>query len=152
LIVTISNVVMTGATLFLAIYAYVTIQEGKKNRRKDKIEKMLEQAYSPLYEILRRAKFENGERSAARQKGGFDFAVTPVELDRMREIMERFGHLIGKPQSERISMIVERSKYTRTGTSPWRGFTSEMEMDKHYNYLREERDRLRQELDELTSL
>jgi uncharacterized protein YggT (Ycf19 family) len=53
-----STIVMTIVTLVLARYAYVTIEEGKKNRRKDTIERMLENLYSPLYEIVRRARHE----------------------------------------------------------------------------------------------
>ena len=53
-----SAIVMTIVTVVLARYAYVTIEEGKKDRRKDTIERMLENLYSPLYEILRRARHE----------------------------------------------------------------------------------------------
>ena len=141
---------MTVATIVLAVYAYLTIQEGKKDRRKDTIERMLENAYSPIYEILRRAKFENDERSQARGKiPGFDWVVTRTELDRMREIIEKFGHYFDRKESGKLAMFLERAKYTRTGTTPYWGF-SEIEMSQCFEFITRERDRLKQELDRLT--
>jgi len=141
---------MTVATIVLAAYAYLTVQEGKRDRRKDTIEKMLEDAYSPVYEILRRAKFENNERSQARAKlDGFDWVVTGAELGRMREIIEKFGHYFDRDESRRFAMILERAKYTRVGTSPLWGF-GETEMGQWFSYIMRERDRLKRELDQLT--
>lgn len=141
---------MTVATIVLAVYAYLTIQEGKKDRRKDTIERMLENAYSPIYEILRRAKFENDERSQARAKvPGFDWVVTRTELERMREITEKFGHYFDRKESGKLAMFLERAKYTRTETTPYWGF-SEIEMGQCFEFITRERGRLKLELDRLT--
>jgi len=52
-----------------------------KDRRKDTVEKMLENVYSPLYEILRKAKFEDDERSKARSLPGFEWSIKDDELE-----------------------------------------------------------------------
>ena len=44
------------ATMALVSYAVLTIREMKRDRKKDTIERMLENLYSPLREILRRAR------------------------------------------------------------------------------------------------
>ena len=38
--------------VFVALFAIVTVLEGRKNRRKDSIEKKLERLYNPLFELL----------------------------------------------------------------------------------------------------
>jgi len=82
------------------------------------MERMLENAYSPICEILRRAKFENDERSQARAKApGFDWVVTRMELERMREL----GQYFDRKESSKLAMFLERAKYTRTGTTPYWG-------------------------------
>ena len=138
------------ASAVIGYYAYVTIKEGKKNRRKDTIEKMLENLYSPLYEILRRARFENDERSQARSKiAGFDWVVHRSELDQMREMMERFGHYFdNRAKAQELSMLIMRPKYTRVGTSPIYGFDEQMA--NHFEYIKNTRDKLHEELVELT--
>ena len=45
------QLIQVFATLGLVYYAYVTIKEAKKTRRKDTIERMLENIYSPMLEI-----------------------------------------------------------------------------------------------------
>jgi hypothetical protein len=47
---------MVAVTIALAYYAYKTIDEAKKDRTKDSIEKQLEKLCSPIFEILIRAK------------------------------------------------------------------------------------------------
>jgi len=138
------------ASAAIVYYAYVTIKEGKKNRRKDTIEKMLENLYSPLYEILRRAKFENDERSQARSKiAGFDWVVYRSELDQMQGIIERFGHYFdNQAEAEELSMLIMRPKYTRVGVSGIFGFDEQMAS--HFDYIKNSRDKLRKELLELT--
>lgn len=42
------------AAVAVALYAYKTVHEMTKDRRKDRIEKMLEKVYNPFYEILSR--------------------------------------------------------------------------------------------------
>lgn len=148
-ITAISTIAMTIATVVLAIYAYLTVEEGKKNRRKDTIEKMLENVYSPLYEILRKAKFENHERGEARPLSGFEWAVYDNELQTMREIVEKFGHYFDdRAEFEKVSMLVQRPKRTRVGLNWFNGF-SEVDMAEHFGYIKRRRDELTDELREL---
>ena len=92
-----STIVMTIVTLVLARYAYLTIEEGKKNRRKDTIERMLENLYSPLYEILRRARYETGDFKSMviaewnhkeGRVGPRDCVLSEEQLARVREVIE----------------------------------------------------------------
>ena len=48
-----SSAIMMIATVVLAYYAYTTIQEGKKDRRKTAIARQLEGLYNPLYVIVK---------------------------------------------------------------------------------------------------
>jgi len=92
-------VATTFATFIIIYYAKVTIDEGKKNRRKDTIEKMLEYLYSPMYELLPRARHEQtDERRWVRQQpstqGPGDYAFRQQELAELRGIVEKYGHYL----------------------------------------------------------
>ncbi len=95
----ISAVVMVVITYRLARYAYVTTQEGKKDRRKDVIIRALENLYSPLYAILPKgSSMEGGMQEKERERARIEIHCAYVfyesEYDRMLEILERFGHYI----------------------------------------------------------
>jgi hypothetical protein len=49
----VSDWIMVAVTLALVYYAYATISEGKKDRRKAAIARQLEGLYSPLYAIVK---------------------------------------------------------------------------------------------------
>jgi hypothetical protein len=90
---------MVFLTFALVYYAHVTIEEGKKNRRKDTVEKTLENVYSPLYAILPRGESMEGgsrekERELARIEIGCHYVFYDSEVERMLEILERFGHYV----------------------------------------------------------
>jgi len=81
-------------------YARVTIEEGKKNRRKDWIEKRLETVYSPLCEMIREAKVGNKSQDGRKlAKDAFlnvdeedDYVFDEMQIEQIRELVERFGH------------------------------------------------------------
>jgi hypothetical protein len=160
----ISTLVMTGATLALAYYAFVTIREGKKDRRKDTIEKMLENLYSPLYGILRRAKFGNGERSDARQSHGFEWVIDESELAQILEMTQTYGHYLDRNELAKVLLTLEKPMKWREikppstippttpyGTVTYYGFT-EIDMSEHFDTIKSTRDKLMKELDDLTKV
>lgn len=94
-----SNVVMAAMSLALVIYAALTIREAKRDRRKDTVERTLENVYTPLYAILPRGESMEGgsrekERELARIEIGCHYVFYESEVARMLEILERFGHYI----------------------------------------------------------
>lgn len=91
--------VIAIATVVLVVYSYLMIKEGKKNRRKDTIEKELEQVYSPIYEIMRRARHETSQdrqdiRARECRKGPRDWAFEEREYEEIRKIFATFGHYL----------------------------------------------------------
>ena len=146
----VSAVIMAAATVALVRYAHVTIEEGKKDRRKDMIERQLEKVYSPLYEILRRAKFENGDRSKARQVLRVDWVAHLDEYTRMREIVVVFGHYF--ENQKELELFAKALENPRTEPEPfgkWRGF-EETVMWARFKHIMDKRERLFQDLVELT--
>ena len=156
-----SAIVMTIVTIVLARYAYVTIEEGKKNRRKDTVERMLENLYSPLYEILRRARYETdkfklmviAEWNKEGRGGPRDCVLSEEQLARVREVVERFGHYMDPVEQALLTKVLANpnSIGAISGdrlTQPWHLFLN-AEIDPRFDYIKKTRDTLRKELDEL---
>jgi len=157
-----SAIVMTIVTVVLARYAYVTIEEGKKDRRKDTIERMLENLYSPLYEILRRARHETDNfkpmviaewNHKEGRVGPRDCVLSEKQLARVREIVERFGHYMDPVEQALLTKVLANpdSIGAISGdrlTEPWHLFLN-AEIDPRFDYIKKTRDMLRKELDEL---
>lgn len=144
-----SEVLTLMATIAVALYAFKTVYEMTKDRRKDTVERMLENVYSPLYEILRKAKFENGDRSKARSHPGFEWSVKDDELDRIRNTVERFGHYFDRDEVTKFSRLLEKPKRTRVSVFWFNGF-SEVEMSGRFEYIKKQRQDLMEELRQLT--
>jgi hypothetical protein len=151
-ITAISSAAMMIATAFVAYYAYVTIREGRKNRRKDTIEKMLENAYSPLYEILRRAKFGD-ERNIIRQAiSPREYVLEEEEFTQVREIVERFGHYLG--HQERIALTNALAKHDIYRDLPgglYYRFRL-VDIENHWIHVWKTCESLRKELEDLTKV
>lgn len=152
-------------TVGLVAYAYSAISEAKKDRRRDSIEKMLSEVYSPLCEIFRRGRWDSkdGWRAAAlaarlNKDGPRLFVLYHQEFARIREIVERFGHYIESEQREKLIKIMD-------DYDPWRPDITDMsrkpeeqtlyrfkniETEAVDEYLRKRRDELGDELKELT--
>jgi len=131
------------------IVRFKTVYEMTKDRRKETIERMLENVYSPLSEILRKAKFENDERSKARNLPGFAWSVKDHELDRLRNIVERFGHYFDRDEIAKFSKVLENPKRTRVSVFWLNGF-GEVEMSERFEYIMKQRKDLMEELRQLT--
>lgn len=144
-----SEVLTLLAAIAVALYAYKTVYEMTKDRRKDTVERMLENVYSPLYEILRKAKFENDERSKARSLPGFEWSLKDDELDRIRNTVERFGHYFDRDEIAKFSKLLENPKRTRVNVFWFNGF-SEVEMSRCFKYIMKQRQDLTEELRQLT--
>jgi hypothetical protein len=93
------QLVQVFATLGLIYYAYATISEARKDRKKDMIERMLEKIYFPMFEILDRARKENGLRAMVR--------TWPVQIgdseERLRERSRQRMFVGEKPGRAKVS-------------------------------------------------
>jgi len=148
---------MVLLTMVLVSYTGITIQEAQKNRKKSTIERQLEKLYSPLYEILERARYESSvERNAMRSKPPeSSFALSLKEFDRISSIVERYGHYLD--DAERLRLKVDLQKHTtkekdsldevdlvrREGI--WYCYT-DIDMERHLMFMKDKREKLRNAL------
>jgi hypothetical protein len=92
------------AAIAVAIYAYKTVYEMTKDRRKDAVEKKLEKVYTPIYEIL----------LGAREKGRTDHGPSTWDLsvdeaERIKGIMRHYGHYFkDKADLDRFRLTILR--------------------------------------------
>jgi len=154
-------VVGLAVTIVMARYAYATIAEMRKDRRKDTIERMLENLHSPLYEMLRRARHETddfksmviAEWNKKGRGGPRDCVLSEEQLTRVREVVERFGHYMDPVEQALLTKVLANpnSIGATSGerlTQPWHLFLN-AEIDPRFDYIKKTRDTLRKELDEL---
>jgi hypothetical protein len=82
-----SEVLTLLAAIAVALYAYKTVYEMMKDRRKATVEKKLEKVYTPIYEILLGAR-ERGRTN----HGPSTWAVRGEEMERIKAIIREYGH------------------------------------------------------------
>ena len=136
-------------------------EQAGKDRKKDAVERRLENLLSPLFEILTRARFENTERNSIRQEpfkeGPRDYVFNEHELKRVHEIIERFGHYLDRTELSRLKMALQKydtvipSYPPDQGPTTWYRFWNG-DLDPHRDYLEKKREELRKELQKLTGL
>lgn len=107
IIVTTILVVITGYYAWqMRRIVDTTREEAKKNRRKDTIEKSLENLYSPLYEILIKARYENPDTLLVNKHApAYAFKAyifTEPEFIQIRGIIERYGHYLEKIKLDKL--------------------------------------------------
>lgn len=147
--------VIMWATIKIRGYTKVTIEEGRKDRRKDAIENKLKEAYSPLYEIMRRAHIDNRVRAVVRQiDPEKKFVFTEEEFTKIWSIVETFGHHLGG--QERMALTntiredrVELHDFRLHEGIGWHRFEYTI-MIEHYNHVYGMCRDLMRELDVLT--
>ena len=120
---------MMTATVIIAYYAYVTIKEGRKTRRKDTVEKMLEGIISPLCEILRKAWSE-------------EWVVTESDFQRMNSIVEKYGHYLGETNLPEFLRSLENMEHAKAGGRVGWRFTAPELMDRQLHTIESRRDML----------
>jgi len=144
--------IAAGAGVVVALFAYVTVREAQKNRRKDMVEKMLETVYSPLYDILRRAQFADDRRIIRDYPPPKEYALTEEEFTHVREIIERFGHYLGSQERMGFTKVLEQKHdlFSDSRVSAKRYYRWNLvDMEKHWIFLWKTSEDLRRELEEL---
>jgi hypothetical protein len=156
---TVTDWIAVFLTLTLASYALQAIREAKRDRRKDLIEKKLSEVYSPLFEILERARWDTKRdsrdmaRRATTVTGPRAYALTEKEFEEIRRIIERFGHFIESKKRDELTKTLDdhetcdigviaapRDVYYRLKTP---------ETDALREYIKKRREELSQELEKL---
>jgi hypothetical protein len=89
---------MMIATVVLAIYAYVTIREGKKTRNLDEYERELVNLFNPMSTILSRPKgytdpFVITDDSGKSYTGHYQMLLEK-DVNELREIFVKYGHYL----------------------------------------------------------
>jgi len=138
-------------------YAKATIEEGKKDRRKDAIENKLEKIYSPIFDILRKAKFDTTRY--ARKDSVDEYLVFDREFKEIHRRLAVFGHYLPTDELRKFAITLEkfrRKEYPRIiygkSSTEYEYLFYEADIGLDYEYFRKERDRLAKELEELTKL
>jgi hypothetical protein len=138
------------------------MKEGKKSRRKDTIERMLENIYSPMLEILTRARNEKtGLRASIRKEpaknGVRDYVISPQEYDKILDMIERFGYYLGSVELDRFRMDFEMYEMDippykpDEGPIPWFRYATDV-FDNHWRFFNARCAELIRELDVLVGL
>jgi hypothetical protein len=134
------------------------LQSTEKGRKKNMIEKMLESIYSPLREILTRAKLEStDERNSVRQlpfkSGPKDYAVAEQEFKQIREIIERFGHYLDVTELLKLRKDLEKYSHVplpydtdKTGRPVYYYGFDNSDLDPHREYVERKCKELTEEL------
>jgi hypothetical protein len=127
---------------FLGIYfgSYLPTQIGTTELK-------LKGVYSPLYEILRRAQKDNGQRTAARQiPPPRNFALEVSEFKRLQDIIENSGYQMPLQMRRKLSVdLGKRDNVTVNGHEYYR--FSARDMSDSWMHIWREHDRLSGELD-----
>ena len=150
-------IVIMRATIRITHYTKVTVDEGKKNRRKGNIENKLKEAYSPLYELLRRAHIDDGLRTAVRQTSPEKkFVFTEEEFARVWSIVETFGSHLGSQERMALTNALREDRPTIHDIKilaevRWHRFEGAT-MSGHYDHVLGTCRDLMKELDQLTQL
>jgi hypothetical protein len=158
LVTLIPSIVTTGATVVLAYYAWVTIEEGKKNRRKDTVERMLADMYSPIYAILLKAKgtSQGDSRDPFRERyPNLQWVLMRTQLERLLGIIDQYGHYFDEENeyAELSALLNDTALHPTTVDSQGHAFMfgfTEAQMSKHFDRIATKRRELRLELHELT--
>jgi hypothetical protein len=155
---TLPDWIMAVATVTLVAYSYVTIEEGKKNRRKDTIEKMLEDVFFPLYQVLWRAKYE-GTSGRVQMRGGRDgyYAIRDKEIENIQDILERFGHYVDAAKLKEFNEVLDHPQDRRTCGGPlepsflYSGYAN-AQMDPFFNHVKRQSEQLKKQLRDLAGV
>jgi hypothetical protein len=134
------------AAIAVAMYAYKTVYEMTKDRRKDVVEKKLEKVYTPIYEIL----------LGARERGRTNHGPSTWDLDmgegeKIKGIMRDYGHYF-KDKTDldrfRVTVLKKGKKEPKYGNS-W--LFEETDMGPVFaDIIEREREALTKEFRELT--
>lgn len=142
--------ITAGAGVVVAFFAYVTVREAQRNRRKDVVEKMLDNVYSPLYEILRRAQFADNWRNEVRRiDPPREYVLEEREFTEARNIVERFGHYLGHVERMAVTNALEKYDIIGHGGKKYYRFRL-VDINEHWIYIWKTCESLRRELEELT--
>jgi len=93
---------MVFLTFALVYYARVAVVEGNKNRKKDSIEKQLENLYSPMYEIMDWAVREQSASDKAQQIIG----VGSENYEKLMTVLLGYGHYLRPEKHEEIKQLL----------------------------------------------
>ena len=93
---------MIAVTIALAYYARVAIVEAKEDRRKDSIEKQLENLYNPMYEIMDWAVREQSASDKAQQIIGVGFE----NYEKLMTVFLGYGHYLRPEKHEEIKQLL----------------------------------------------
>jgi len=129
--------IMLGGTGLLLGYHYwhTAREETRKSRIQEVEEKKLREAYAPLYELFRRAKFDDRIRSVVRQiNPPREYVFEENEFLRAREIIETRGYHLGRREQMGLTVAMrEFDVKEHTGIRYYRFRL--VDVEPHWNHI-----------------
>lgn len=118
-----ATVALVGVTGYYAWQTQRLVEEMRKDRRRQFLENALEKAYSPLFEVFRKALIDaTRPRSAT---SSFSFSLP--EISQISTVVERYGHYLGPHLLGKIRVtIVDKAGKTEWQPAEMNGLYDEI--------------------------
>jgi len=148
--------ISAGAGVVVAFFAYVTVREGRKNRKRDSIEIRLEKLYNPMFEAMER--YEDFEQQISETQKGYYVHLLHSDCDILQSALTNYGHYLDFTGH---AMMKDFLDYRWTIKEKYRRFPADRETARAHNtgicfidcmhMVRANREHLKVELDKLGS-
>jgi len=127
--------------------AKTTVKMAREDREFRLLEAKLQKAYQPIYEILRRAQFQNARPDKE------NYSIQKSELLEIQKIVANYGHYLTQNLEQLLTIkIINRIPIY----PPWKPKESDdyiifqpVDLDEIYNIIKSKKDELKKQLEKL---
>lgn len=131
ILISFTGIIIAGS---LALVAYSSLQDAKRDRRFRLLDAKLQKAYYPIFEIIRKAKIRTKEPGTT--------VLQSLEKRDIRNIITKYGYYL---DSKLLGLIIRRIVDTGDSSNTYQ----ESEIGEIYNILSKRTEELRKQLEEL---
>lgn len=126
-----------------------TVEMARKDREFRLLEAKLQKAYQPIYEILRRAKFQ-----IARPDGRGNYSIQKSELLEIQKIVANYGYYLTKNLERLLTMKIINGipiypPWKQEELTDYHVFQP-VDLDEMYNIIESKKDELKNKLEEMS--
>lgn len=126
---------------------YLPRQELRKREEKKIAEKKLKEAYAPLYEILRRAYFDNGVRNVVRNMNPYKpLVLEETEFTEVCNIVQNFGYHLPLQLQRGFTLALQKYDNKDYGGKKYCRFEL-VDFNGYWNHIFRMHDELRRKLE-----
>lgn len=98
--------ITASTAVVIAIFTVVTVWEGRRNRRKDSIEKQLEQLYNPMFEIMDEALMNQDQQGKADKT----FSINDSNCEKLDDVFLNYGQYLNPSLHDRVKELLRSPK------------------------------------------